>query len=47
VEDIKAALHIYQQFFRSDDDRAHIERWLAVANEPVWQKILGELEAFR
>jgi hypothetical protein len=41
--DVKGALLSYQQkSILKADDRAHIKRWLAVAGDPVWQKIVTE-----
>jgi hypothetical protein len=44
--DVKAALLSYQQKpSLTEDDRAHIKRWLAVATDPVWQKIVDDIDA--
>jgi hypothetical protein len=43
---VKAALLSYrQQPTLTDFDRAHIDRWLAEASNPVWQIIVENLEA--
>ena len=43
VVDVKAALLSRQQ--KTETDRAHVKRWLAVANDPVWQKVAIEFAA--
>jgi hypothetical protein len=44
--DVKDALLFYQRNpSLTEDDRAHIVRWLAVARDPIWQKIYAEFEA--
>src|ERR1700687_1045978 len=44
--DVKGALLFYQRRpSLTEDDRAHIVRWLAVASDPVWQKIYTDYEA--
>jgi hypothetical protein len=43
---VKAALLYYEQRpSLSRDDQAHIRRWLSVAEDPVWAKIIRDLEA--
>jgi hypothetical protein len=43
--DVKAALLSYRQEpSLTNGDRAHIDRWLAVAKAPVWQKIVADIE---
>lgn len=44
--DVKAELRSYQKRpSLTQNDRAHLSRWLVVANDPVWQKILMEIQA--
>jgi hypothetical protein len=44
--DLKAALlSIQTRPSLTKEDRAHIKRWLAVASDPIWQKIITEFEA--
>src|SRR5690349_15658055 len=43
--DVKATLlSIQTRPSLTKEDRAHIKRWLAVASDPIWQKIGTELE---
>jgi hypothetical protein len=45
--DVKAALLSYRKKNAlSESDKAHIDRWLAAANDVVWQKIVNEINAF-
>jgi hypothetical protein len=43
--DVKDALLLYQKREAlTEGDRAHISRWIAAAKNPVWQRIICEIE---